>query len=98
MTKYAFADLRQLLLDLGFQMKVVPGSVVFEHEPAVAAVGQLRRVGTVAGLRRVDLLAVRGGHDDLAVAVADRGAVRTAGRSPGRRRSERSVGRRAFGR
>jgi hypothetical protein len=36
MSKYAFADVRQLLLDLGFQMKVVPGSVVFEHAPAHA--------------------------------------------------------------
>ncbi len=32
-----FADLRQILLDLGFQMKVVTGShVVFEHGPAHA--------------------------------------------------------------
>jgi hypothetical protein len=37
MSNYVFADLRQLLLDLGFQMKVVPGSgVVFEHTPARA--------------------------------------------------------------
>jgi hypothetical protein len=37
MSNYTFADLRQLLLDLGFQMKVVPGSgVMFEHAPAHA--------------------------------------------------------------
>ena len=37
MTNYAFADLRQVLIDLGFKMTVVPGScVVFEHEPAHA--------------------------------------------------------------
>jgi hypothetical protein len=37
MTNYPFADLRQLLLNLGFEMKVVPGSyIVFQHGPAHA--------------------------------------------------------------
>jgi predicted RNA binding protein YcfA (HicA-like mRNA interferase family) len=37
MSNYSFADLRQILLDLGFQMKLVPGShIVFEHDPAHA--------------------------------------------------------------
>ncbi|MBV9123826.1 MAG: hypothetical protein JO112_10755 [Planctomycetes bacterium] len=37
MINCTFANLRQLLLDLGFEMKVVPDShVVFEHGPAHA--------------------------------------------------------------
>jgi hypothetical protein len=37
MTTFLFADLRQLLLDLGFEMKGVPGScILFEHGPAHA--------------------------------------------------------------
>jgi predicted RNA binding protein YcfA (HicA-like mRNA interferase family) len=37
MSNCTFADLRQILLDLGFQMKEATGShVVFEHGPAHA--------------------------------------------------------------
>jgi predicted RNA binding protein YcfA (HicA-like mRNA interferase family) len=37
MANCTFADLRQILLDLGFQMTVVTGShIVFEHGPAHA--------------------------------------------------------------
>jgi predicted RNA binding protein YcfA (HicA-like mRNA interferase family) len=37
MINCSFADLQQILLELGFHMKVVPGShVVFEHDPARA--------------------------------------------------------------
>jgi hypothetical protein len=37
MTSFSFADLRQLLVSLGFEIKIVPGSyIVFEHVPAHA--------------------------------------------------------------